>query len=140
MACRYDLLGQQRPGTNSVTVYAVECGEVPQGADGLHDRVLKFFTDREAFQRVQMLHSEPAAAYCTTVVKNIFPGDPQNAQLAVYHSPAPPCIVTMRLETFEQKTSCKDLSTTQMVSYLAGSHMMSFSCIVCESRTPYRSV
>ena len=114
-------MGQQRPGQHGVTNFAVESGEASQGADGMHDRALKFFTDLEAFERVQKLHNEPAAAYCMVVVKEFFPGDPQNVQLGhAQLRPAPPCIVTMRLETFEEKAARGDLNTMQIITYLAG--------------------
>lgn len=121
MCCRYDLLDHQRPGFHGITNFAVATGEVTCGAGGMHDHALKFFADLTAFERIEALRAVPAVAPCMTVVKETFSEAASGEDEGPTAEPlVPPCVVSMHLESLEDRVTRRPPDASEAVAQLAG--------------------
>lgn len=122
--CRYELLEHQRTGGHGITNFAVNKGEASCGSGGMHDRALKFFADLSAFERIDALRAVPAVQPCMSVILGSFSeGFPDEEAGPLAEPLVPPCIVSMHLETLEERVTRSPPDAATALIQLAGIHV-----------------
>jgi hypothetical protein len=100
----------------------VATGATTRVAGAIYDHALKFYTDVAAFKRVCALRDVPAVMPCMSAVTEFVnhTSVDDDDQGPPVDTMVPPCIVSLRLETLEERVEREPPSFTDAIAILAG--------------------